>query len=264
MEREGNDHYTISLSTGRGSVSIERIKKTQDCSLLLKTERRHVRLQDRPTDCTRIPFVDPNRIDKHKYFLMHAHDFAEPIGHAWTLISSASCGPRPPGVSWSGRDVVGSCAIRQSRCEPIAPLLPLLKNKGLSLSSFHRLHRIRARKQCVSAGGQAEAANRRNLENRSAKEPDQQCRHLLRPPSMGMSRSRHGTHARGPPYAPLLLPPMVLLPLLVELCKSIGVHTLLLMESWCPASLELSSCTYCPPNRQATSSCSELTDKVLT
>ena len=84
VEREGDDLDTISLSTGRGSVSIERIKKTQDCSMLLETERRHVRLQDRPTDCTRIPFVDPNRIDKPKYFLMHAHDFAEPIGHAWT------------------------------------------------------------------------------------------------------------------------------------------------------------------------------------
>jgi hypothetical protein len=138
--------------------------------------------------------------------------------------------------------------------------------------------------------GQAEAANRRNLESTSAEEPDQQCRHLLRPLSMSWSRGRHGTHAGGPPYAPLLLPakhearqnspkpvgpqrrgrvcldasPMVLLPLQAELCKSIGVHTLLLMESWCPASLAFSSCTYCPPNGQATSSCSELTDTVLT
>ena len=76
VEREGNDHYTISLSTGRGSVSIERIKKTQDCSLRLETERRHTRLRDRLTDCTHVPFVDSNQIDKPKYFMVHAHDFA--------------------------------------------------------------------------------------------------------------------------------------------------------------------------------------------
>ena len=84
VEREGDDLDTISLSTGRGSVSIERIKKTQDCSLWLQTERRHARLRDRLTDCTHVPFVDPNRIDKPKYFMVHAHDFAEPSGRAWT------------------------------------------------------------------------------------------------------------------------------------------------------------------------------------
>ena len=76
VEREGDDLDTISLSTGRGSVSIERIKKTQDCSLRLETERRHTRLRDRLTDCTHVPFVDPNQIDKPKYFMVHAHDFA--------------------------------------------------------------------------------------------------------------------------------------------------------------------------------------------
>ena len=146
----------------------------------------------------------------------------------------------------------------------VTPLLSLLKKQRLIRIIFSSSPSNLARKQCAPVEGHAEAANRRNLESRLAKEPDQQCCHLLRPLFMSWSRSRHGTHARGPPYAPLLLPPMVLLPLLVELCKSIGVHALLLMVSWCPASLALSSCTYCPPNRHAMSSCSELTDMVLT